>query len=93
MNILLRLSEKGGFFSYKDVEDYFKRELLKQDNYFYFNSNMKQIKKNDYCYFSYKGKVLIKAKYLGNRKKIDNTSPFGYEISDIKIFGYASQSS
>ena len=86
MNVLLRLSEKGGFFSYKDVEDYFKTELLKQDNYFYFNSNMKQIKKNDYCYFSYKGKVVIKAKYLGNKKKIDNNFPFGYKISDIKIF-------
>lgn len=86
MDVLIRFSEKGGFFSYKDVEDYFKIQLLKQDNYFYISSNMKQIKKNDYFYFSYKGQIVVKAKYLGVNRKRESDFPFGYQISDIKIF-------
>ncbi|HIE59287.1 MAG TPA: hypothetical protein EYP82_05030 [Hydrogenothermaceae bacterium] len=86
MDVLIRFSEKGGFFSYADVEDYFKTQLLKQDNYFYIGSNMKQIKKNDYFYFSYKGQIIVKAKYLGITQKREADFPFGYQVSDITIF-------
>ena len=88
MDALIRFTEKGGFYSHKDIEDYFKIQLPKQDNYFHISSNMKQIKKDDNFYFSYKGEVVAKATYIGDEVKKDEnrTFPWGYKIENIKVF-------
>jgi len=88
MDTLVRFTEKGGFYNHKDIEDYFKIQLPKQDNYFYFNSNMKQIQKDDNFYFSYKGQVVAKATYINSKPKKDEnrTFPWGYKVDRIKVF-------
>ena len=72
-----------------EVKDYFKSELLKRDNNYFFNVNrLQQIKCNETIYFSFDGYLVATGIFMGkiveDREK-DDKFIFGHQLANIKI--------
>jgi len=89
MNALIRFTERGGFFTNKDVINYFFKTIYEQNNNYFYNTNtINKIEKDDILYFSFKNKIVAVAQFTGKFKFKEEKKPFmyGYKIKNIKSF-------
>ena len=86
MDILIRFSEKGGFYSFRDVKEYLTKTVPEQSYFFHLHKDLKRIEEGDKIYFSYKGQIVGRARFTGKREERNNYYSFGYQIDDIKTF-------
>ena len=85
MNVLYKLTAKGGFNDISDVETYFKNDIKEQSNYFNCNNKLNDFKENDEIYFIFKKMILAKASFTGKRKiNDDNDFKYGFGLKEIK---------
>ncbi len=89
MDALIKLSEKGGFNTLCEVKCYFICRLAEENNnYYHHNSEIKEIKKDDNLYFSYKSQIIAKVKYTGEYEMVsyNENFPHAYKVKDILVF-------
>lgn len=85
MNVLYKLTSKGGFNDISDVETYFKNDIKEHSNYFNCNKKLKDFKENDEIYFIFNKMILAKANFTGKNKiNDDNNFRYGFELKEIK---------
>lgn len=85
MNVLYKLSAKGGFNDPSDVVTYFKSDIKEQNNYFNCNNTLNDFNENDEIYFIFNKMILAKASFRGNNKTNNgNDFRYGFELKEIK---------
>ena len=85
MNVLYKLTAKGGFNDIRDLETYFKNDIKEQSNYFNCNNKLNNFKENDEIYFIFNKMILAKASFTGKSKiNNDNNFRYGFELKEIK---------
>ena len=85
MNVLYKLTSKGGFNDISDVETYFKNDIKEHSNYFNCNNKLNDFKENDEIYFIFNKMILAKANFTGKNKiNDDNNFRYGFELKEIK---------
>jgi len=95
MDALIRFTKKGGYFNKKefknfktveDVQYYFSHIIEKQNNYFYYSSQINKINKDSILYFSFKGQIVAIGQFTGEEPIIREESfYFGYKIKNIQV--------
>ncbi|WP_169338306.1 HNH endonuclease [Colwellia piezophila] len=90
MNLVFRLSPKGGFSSFNDVTKYFSDTLINENEFCFFDTGeRRELNAGDSIYYLFKSVLIAKAIFNGDikhDKKRNKKFTVGHKLSEIKTY-------
>jgi predicted HNH restriction endonuclease len=90
LNLVFRLSPKGGFSSFNDVTKYFSNKLINENKFFFFETGERRnLNAGDSIYYLFESVLVAKAKFNGDIKydmKRHKKFNVGHKLSEIKTY-------